>query len=205
MKFPILASFIIFAIVLSYAIKRNASNTRKMEEEFWKREHKANTIRRKPLDNLKFISIPLETFPTHILNENEAVMECISIIENLASEKIVNFSGYSNTDLKLEYGTANLTVLSAYDQNYTLLVRTLQKWADLLIENNYMSEAVVLMEYAVSTGTDISSTYYKLADYYSSGKEYSNIDRLIYMAESLKSPNKKVILNHLKEQYPQIV
>ena len=35
-------------------------------------------------------------------------------------------------DLKLEYGTANINDLSQYDQNYTLLVRTLQKWAEAL-------------------------------------------------------------------------
>ena len=37
----------------------------------------------------------------------------------------MHLTGYTNTDLKLEYGAPNIKLLSAYDQRYTTLARTL--------------------------------------------------------------------------------
>lgn len=203
MNLTFLASFIAFILILSFVIKRQSSQYRKKEELFWTRERQANAVRRKPLDGLRYIEIPLENFPTHILQNDGTVLDCISTLETLTSRKIVNLSGYTNTDLKLEYGTANITALSEYDQNYTVLVRTLQKWADVLLETGYAEEASVLMEFAVSTGTDVSRTYYELADYWASQGETIQIGRLISMAENLRSSNKTAIVRHLREKYPE--
>ena len=127
MNFGFLASFITFSLLVSYTVRKQGKKRRKNDSDFWAREERANSVRRKPLDGLNYIKIPLERFPTHILNEDSTVMECIGIVESLTDKKIVNLTGWTNTDLKLEYGTANITQLSEYDQNYTLLVRTLQK------------------------------------------------------------------------------
>ena len=191
MTFPVLASLIILTLVISISIKRQSRKRERAEREFWAREHRSNNVRRKSLDGLDYITIPLETFPTHLLQEDPVVLECIGIMESLTSRKIVNFTGWSNTDLKLEY-----------DQNYTLLVRTLQKWADVLIAAGHMDEAAVLMEYAVNIHTDISSTYYRLAEYWISQGDASRIPQLIQTAESLRSSNGNVIVRHLKDSYP---
>ncbi len=127
MNIGFLASFITFCLIVTHNIKKQARNGRKQEKSFWARESEANSVRRKPLDGLPYIKIPLESFPTHLLNADATVLECIEVIESLTSEKILNLTGWTNTDLKLEYGAANITALSEYDQNYTLLVRTLQK------------------------------------------------------------------------------
>lgn len=202
MNLAFLASLIAFILIITMSIKRQNKSFQEKENNFWARERQANSVRRKPLDNLNYIKIPLETFPTHLLRENEDVMECIGILESLTSQKIVNLTGYSNTDLKLEYGTANITELTEYDQNYTVLVRTLQKWADILTDAGFMAEAAVLMEFAVNTGTDISRTYDKLAAYYASQGESFRIRRLIETAAGLHSSNRNIILRHLREQYP---
>lgn len=199
MSFGLLASFIVFAITISYTIKKQARRKNTSEADFWNRESQANSVRRKSLDGLRYVSIPLEKFPTHLLNEDPEVMDCINIIESLTAQKIVNLTGWSNTDLKLEYGTANITALSEYDQNYTLLVRTLQKWADALLEAGYGPQAAVLMEFAVSTRTDVSRTYYQLADYWISKGEAFRLEDLIRAAEDLRSSNRDSILRHLKE------
>lgn len=199
-----LASFLTFIVVIFFIMKSQQKKTKAQEAEFWSREARANSVRRKSLDDLNYIKIPLEAFPTRLLNDNTEVLECIDILESLTSRKIVNFTGWSNTDLKLEYGTANLEVLTEYDQNYTVLVRTLQKWADHLIEGGYKKEASKLMEFAVSTNTDISRTYYSLAEYYASLGQYREIDRLRTVAENLQSANRNVIVKHLQESYPDV-
>ena len=198
MNFGFLASLITFALLISYNIKRYSKRGRNQDSDFWSREARANSVRRKSLDGLNYVRIPLESFPTHLLNEDSSVMECIEIIEALTSRKIVNLTGWSNKDLKLEYGTANITQLSEYDQNYTLLARTLQKWADILIETGHVKDAVVLMEFAVSTNTDVSRTYYQLADYLAFQGNTERIEQLIHTAEGLRSGNKNAIVRHLR-------
>ena len=203
MNLPFFASFIAFCLIIYLNIKRQNKSAKQKEKNFWERENQANSVRKKSLDNLNYIRIPLENFPTHLMREDETIMECITIMESLTSQKIVNLTGYSNTDLKLEYGTANITVLTEYDQNYTLFVRTLQKWADTLISGGYTEDASVLLEYAVSTNTDISRTYYQLADYYVSKGELPKIHDLVKTASNLRSSNRDIIIRHLKERYPE--
>lgn len=203
MFFILLASSILLGFIIARNIKLQKKRKAHLEESFWERERRANSTRRKPIDGLNYITIPLEAFPTHILQQDQVVSECISTLEALTSQKILNLTGFSNTDLKLEYGTANINVLSEYDQNYTLLVRTLQKWADVLIETGYMEEASVLMEFAISTGTDVSRTYYELAKYYASQGEMEQIKRLKGLAGALRSSSGKIILRGLNKDYPE--
>jgi len=199
-----LASFLVFIIMVYTVTRKQQKLAKDREAEFWSRERRADSVRRKSLDNLNYIRIPLEAFPTHLLNDDPEVLDCIGILESLTSGKIVNLTGWSNTDLKLEYGTANIEALTEYDQNYTVLVRTLQKWADLLLGSGYQKEAASLMEFAVSTGTDISRTYYSLAEYYASQNRYEEIDRIREVAKNLRSVNRDIIVRHLKESYPDV-
>lgn len=202
---PVLfASFIALILIITFSIRNQAKQAKQKEEDFWSREHRANFVRCKPLDHLKYVKIPLESFPTHLLNDDPRVLECIEVLETLTSRKIVNFTGYSNTDLKLEYGTANLETLTECDQNYTLLVRTLQKWADVLLEAGCDGDAATLMEFAVSIETDVSRTYYLLADYLVSHGQAAQVDRLVRTAENLRSANRDSILKNLREKYPAV-
>jgi len=74
------------------------------------------------------------------MKEDEKVMEFHRILHDLANAPIVNFTGFSNTDLKLEYGAPNIDLLMRYDQSYTTLVRTLQQWAEKLYQAGYITE-----------------------------------------------------------------
>lgn len=199
MKFYILASVIIFCFVIHHAINRSNRISQNAEKEFWAREKKANETRKKPLDTLHYITIPFERLPMNVLTQDETVQGCINTLRELSECKIVNLTGYTNTDLKLEYGTANITVLSQYDQSYTLLATTLQKWADTLWDAGLEDEAVSIMEFALETETDISRTYYLLAEHYRKTGETDKLSRLSEYAENLRSGNRQQILRHLAE------
>ena len=201
MNFFVLASLIVFAPVITRLIKKRNNESVSDEYTFWEREQASNSVRRKSLDSLDYIHIPLESFPMDVLTENTQVCDYQDLIRNLSDRPIVNLTGYTNTDLKLEYGTANITALSEYDQNYTILVRTLQQWADVLLDAGYQQEAVVLMEFALHTGTDISRTYYKLANIHASSGDIFQIEALIRQAESLRSSNRDTIVRTLRESY----
>lgn len=199
MRFPFLASFIIFIIWLTFMLIKSRRREEKQQKLFWERERLANSTRKKPLDDLAYISIPLDTLPMDTASQDSAVLECLEIIRALTTQTIVNLTGYSNTDLKLMYGAPNITLLTEYDQNYTLLVRTLQKWASLLYRYGYLQEARTILEFAVSTDTDVSSTYKLLATIYQDLHEPEKIQDLLQTAASLRSLSKNTIVRILQE------
>lgn len=200
MKFPFLTSVLLFCGVLAYTIKRSNARREDEEEEFWERERQANATRRKSLDGLDYISVPIESLPVSLHTDDETIMEYINTLTDLSSVPIVNLTGYSNTDLKLEYGAPNIDLLSLYDQRYTTLVSTLQRWADKLDEYGETEAVKTILEFAVSTRSDVSKSYKRLASIYNAEGNIEAIQKLLPIAQSLKSPMKDSIIKAINSQ-----
>ncbi|MCH5250014.1 MAG: hypothetical protein J1E98_08775 [Lachnospiraceae bacterium] len=199
MKFPFLASFIIFILWFSYNLSKRKSIDEAPIQEFWEKEHRANNTKKQPLDDLEYITIPFEKLPMHILSDDEQVAEYTETLKHLSETPIVNFTGISNTDLKLKYGAPNLDLLSRYDQNYTVLARTLNKWAEYLYKKGYPAESREILEFAVSTRTDISGSYKLLCQIYKEENTPEKIHDLYPIAESIVSATQKTIVHILQE------
>lgn len=202
MKLPVLASFIIILAIISRLIKKSSRAMDAEQQSFWSKERESNSVRKKPLDNLNYITIPFDNLPCHVHQNNDKVSECLSTLHTLAERKIVNLTGYTNTDLKLTYGTANITVLTEYDQNFMVLVTTLQKWAETLYTLGAVAEAQNILEYAVSVDSDVIKTYDLLASIYDSQQNRTGIEELIRHAESLHSASGKIIVRKLQCYLP---
>ena len=121
------------------------------------------------------------------------------MLRQLATEKILNLTGISNTDLKLQYGVANLEALTAYDENFTKLVKALASYGHELIDAGQPDEARVVLEYAVSIHADAKAIYTMLANLYLSLGEAERIAGLIASADALNSISKSGIIDALKE------
>lgn len=201
MKLPFLASFLILIGIVFYRINRSNHEYKKEETDFWEREKKANATRKKSLDHLPYITIPKSLLSLHCSPSDTELSECITNLKSLSLLKIVNFTGVSNTDLKLAYGTANITVLTEYDLNYTTLARILQKTSELLYDAGRIDDALLYLEFAISTGTDVSKTYFLLADIYKERQDTGKIQHLITQAESIPSLMKQAIVRTLRESY----
>ena len=200
MKFPFLASLIILAIILKTGIKRSNKSMEEANENFWKREHDANFVRKKPLDNLVYLTIPEHFLSLPVPEEDSRARDALDMLKHLSGEKIVNLTGITNTDLKLTYGTANISVLTKYDQNYTRLAHALQQIAASLAGNSHTKEAQEVLEYAVSTKTDISATYLLLADLYIKDNQPEKINALIEKVSALDSLMVPSIVRNLKSK-----
>lgn len=199
MKFPFFASFIVFCVWLGYELHKHRNQEKRTMDDFWEKEAAANRTRRKSLDTLNYITIPFDTLPMDILCDDSQVKEYHETLHELAKDPIVNLTGISNTDLKLEYGAPNITLLSAYDQRYTILARTLQSLADALYKNGYLQEACTVLEFAVSTHTDISATYKLLITLYKELGQENKIPALMPVAEGLNSSMKNVIIQMIQD------
>ena len=199
MKIPIFAIFIVFVVWLAYEISKSNRKQEEIHNAFWEKERQANSTRRKPLDDLAYITIPFEKLPTELYAEEEPVKEYLQTLHFLAKSPIVNFTGISNTDLKLQYGAPNIDLLTKYDQSYTTLARTLQQWASFLYEKGNVPEARDVLEFAISTNTDVSGTYKLLCRIYKEENTPEKIKSLYLVAESLNSLMKPAIFRILQE------
>ena len=198
MKYPIFASVVIFCLTLMYTIHRQRDKEAEEYQSFWDRETKANSTRRKSLDDLNYITIPFDALPMDTLKDDPKVSDYHRTLESISESPIVNFTGFTNTDLKLKYGAPNIDRLMAYDQAYTTLARTLNQWAHYLYENEFIDEARTILEFAMETDTDVSSSFDLLAKIYSDEGNTDKIKALITKASEINSLMSRSIVSKLE-------
>lgn len=212
MIFPVFASVVVFCIWLAYEIRKSNKKGEKSEKAFWAKEAEADNTRKLPLDDLHYIIIPEEIYKP-FMNDKGEFIECdenapkafsdaLTAFKHLKDNKIVNFSNISNTDLKLTYGAANLPELTLYDQNFVLLIRTLQSMGEYYNTLGDKETAKMMLEFAVSSGSDTISTYKLLASIYKEEEDFSKINYLISSASLLNGLTKGPIINYLHELVP---
>lgn len=198
MPFPFIIIFAILCIILMHNIKRSKRAVEERSARFWKREAEADNVRKKDISTLNYISIPLDALPLGTDSDPE-VQEAEATIRRLADTRILNLGDYTNTELKLEYGVANLNFLSECDERFTVLIRTLYQWACLLLEHDYVAEAIQVAQYSIDIGSDISGCYYMLADYYHAQGDNASIRLLLESAESIKGIQADSVKDYLNK------
>lgn len=195
---PIFAFFVLFLLCALYKMRKSTQMSQKISDEFWETEHKADGVRKKDIEHLDYINIDFERLPFH--EEDPLPMRHYEEkILDLKGEKILNLTGYTNTELKLMYGAPNLPVLTEYDSNYTTLVSYLAKWGTECYNLKRIDDAKILFEYGIQIGTDVSSNYILLATIYQSENQTDRIYSLIDAAENVRSLSKNTILKNLKQ------
>lgn len=197
--FPFFGCFIIFLIWFAYERKKHEKIEQKRDDAFWLREHEANFTRKKNLDVIEYIKIPYDSFPLDKYADSKAIAQCEEILLSLKDKRILNLTQKTSTDIKLEYGAANLSALTEYEENYIILIRTLQQYAEALCDDGHADDAIPVLEYAVDAGSDIKATYLLLADIYRKQGFNDKITDLIGHAKKLNSLMKQPIINALNE------
>ena len=207
MKFLLLPSITILIFVLNHNIRKNKNLDKQDVNSYLSREDAANNTRKKDLTNLPYVEVPLNTLPLDItLNDEKKqsqISQYIKEIRFLSEKKMLNLIGLSNTDLKEQYGPANLEILTMYDQNYARYIRNLHLLADGIYEQ-YPDKAVKVWEYCLSIGTDISGTYAQLGQYYMEHDDLEHFMKLYDFIPDKETISGKTIvkkLNALKEQF----
>lgn len=182
-----LMCIIVFILLFKYRLNSITKEEQLQEEEYLQTEKNASLSANKSLEDLTFISIPLDRFHFHS-SKDAQLSQIEEDIQKLSTEKICNLNGISNTDLKLNYGADNFDLLSKYDQNYLELVRTLAEWSTRLLELGYDDDAIAVAEYAIDCNSDVSKTYTTLAKIYKKQGKLDKLYDLIPMVEKLSTP-----------------
>ncbi len=192
---PAIIITILFWIVRHNAYKDNINHN---GETVLERESRANSTRKQDISGLDYIKIPIEQLPFGLCEVSEAI-RAEEAIKALSSSDILNLTGITNTELKLQYGPANLDKLSQCDERFTRLVRSLQQWGQALYDNDMKAEAITVLQYSVDIGSDIRGTYELLASHYSNDKEM--LTKLREQASSLRSLSKTIILDNIDQYF----
>ena len=196
----ILPYFIIILIVIQLYLKKSTRSGSERSKKYWEREQKANSTRKQDISSLNYIkwddalpAIDNNLTLADILNNSPEALKAYNNIQTLKTEPMLNLSEYSNTDLKLKYGVANLDTLTQYEDNYTSFIKSLSEL--ILIEHKDISDATAFLEYAVKIGSDIRLTYTDLYALYSEAGNASKIRQLRQYASLIKSVNKDLIVS----------
>ena len=189
--FVFLAIFIVFLLYINFLMHKNKRAQENLEKQFWDREHSANFTRKKDISNLNYLIITEDKIPQNLTTDAK------KSLETLCGQKMLNLSSMSNTDLKLEYGVANLDELSACDDRFSTFERNAAIYAQELSDAGYTDQARQLLEFAVSCHVDNSSIYTQLATIYQTGGNLSGILQL-----QLAPFPQKIILEKLKSFQP---
>ena len=195
--------------ILAWVLKHNADkrdhSDKRSVRSYLNRESAANSVRRQDISDLPYIQAPIESFPFDItLNDAKKQLQIDNYkkeILSYAGKPMLNLIGVTNTELKENYGPANLDVLSIYDQNYNQYMRYLFLYAQAIYEE-YPVKAADLLTYCISTGTDISGIYELLGRYYKEKGDLTAFNHLYDIIPDTNSISGKMILNkldHLKE------
>lgn len=198
----ILPYFIIILIVIQLYLKKSTRSGSERSKKYWEREQKANSTRKQDISSLNYIkwddalpAIDNNLTLADILNNSPEALKAYNNIQTLKTEPMLNLSEYSNTDLKLKYGVANLDTLTQYEDNYTSFIKSLSELGHILIERKDISDATAFLEYAVKIGSDIRLTYTDLYALYSEAGNASKIRQLRQYASLIKSVNKDLIVS----------
>ncbi len=138
---------------------------------------------------------PIEKIPQNLHTDAEKTLV------RLSSDKMLNLSGITNTELKLEYGAANLDELSSYDANFTEFVSAVNTYAQELLAADQKDTAKDLLELAVSFHADAISIYTTLADLYKENGQTGHIRVFSLRRKSILSA-RNIIIENLKTYLP---
>lgn len=199
MLMPIVIGLVLFLFLWMH-IEGSKTNRKNqiIKDSFWNKENQANVTRKVDISGLDYITIPIDCLPFTDTTE-EVLISLQHSIKSLSQYPILNLTGFSNTDLKLKYGVANITFLSQCDSNYTLLVNGLYKWGSYLYDHEQIHDATTVFEFGIQCRTDVSKNYLILAKIYKDTNAPKKIDDLMLVAETLQSLTKDFILSSLKE------
>lgn len=190
--------FIVFVLWLRVKMNRTNYESTLDSKSFWEREEKANFTRSKDISTLSYLTVSEDELPFSNSTEDEQEAWLEQEVKKFLNRKMINLSAFSNTDLKEQYGIANLDELSEYDQNFLLFIRNLSTWGNYLYQKNDFTRAKQIMEYSLSIESDISTVYTTLGHIYAAEGKLQKIDELITLAENSEAALKDSIIRQLQ-------
>ena len=205
MAFPIVfVWFLIGIFIFRHHLRKSSKAQEEVTAAFWKKEEESLVVRKKELVEDDYIHPGLteddlkdEAYYKSMDAQN--LYRYVTYLKEVMAKPMVNFEHTSNADLRLSYGTANLTIIEAYEENYNAYIATLFKLGKGLHEAGDDSLAITLLNEGIRCGTDNRQHYLLLAQIHKAANDDQAINALYQKAEGLHSLTKGALLKALDQ------
>lgn len=190
---PFFIIFVTFVLLVTLQIRRSTKAQEDVERQFWQREQEANHVRRKDLSALDYITLPMDLIPGTLHTEAEEALL------HMDQVSMLNLTPFTNTDLKLQYGAANLEQLSKYESAYVDMIHQITIYSRELLEAGDTESARKLLSYAVDCGDDSQGIYIPLAQIYKDTEDPEALAELVKSAGKLETIGAPSLLARLRQ------
>lgn len=189
---------LIFTIWLTYELKKSTKNNTSSSADFWKRESEAAYVPAKSTEDVNFVTLDESLLPVIGYDDDPDIKEYTAELKSLCNRQLADLSSYTNTDLKLKYGTRNFQPLCDADADYTKVVTLISKLLPLLIDNNRLDDAGKLLEYTEQSGMSGRSITVSRGRYYAAIDDTDSLNKLINSVR-LNSPSSDKLIVELTQ------
>ena len=195
--------FLTFLFIWSHNLRKRQKKHEAEREAFWGKEERSLAVRKKEIPAELYFrpNISRLSFPT--LTLAPAAAEKYQTLEKQIRGSVglpmLSLSGMSNTDLRLNFGTANQPVIAQAEENYEAFLNFLYEYAVLMNEHGQAEEAIAALEEAVRLKSDICQHYFLLADLYRAQSDANSLQILTALVQDMTSSSKQRILNYLEK------
>ena len=149
---------------------------RKQEEinrRFFEAETAANQVRKKELGQELYYVADLSRLPEIPDSDPHMVLRA-------SKRPMIYFrQPLTNLELKQTYGLAQMETIAQHEENFNEYLKSLTNWANELLEKNQETDALYVLDYAISLGAEFRNTYKLAADLYTKREDIHNLDYLV--------------------------
>ena len=194
--------FLIFCAWLNYEKNKSHKKQKRNSQKFWDREEKANHTRNKDICHRPMFSPAKSRIPMPASTDENVTYYQNRVCASL-EQPMMDLSGYTNTDLKLAYGTGNFNTLSEYDRNFNDFLMNMTNLGKAYFSAGYFADAAAVYKLCIESGSCRHSDYKALAETYTAMGTPGKISELISEAETSELPRKASLIRQLRSiQHP---
>ena len=123
-------------------------------------------------------------------------------LEEIATHRMLNLNGKTNTDLKLMYGPGNLEAVQQMGDDFSQMTILLCDYAKCLMQAERYHDALTVLSFGSSVNSDISTNYMLMGDCYQALHQERKIPAVIEQVKSLHLLLEPKILEYLVPMVP---
>jgi len=190
MGFPtIFALFVIFALLFNHRLNRLTRLEREAKVAFWESERDSLSVRKKEFVEENYLrpDISSLTFPQLDVKDYDLVLyeSLKSKLLELSTKDMMNFSHLTNTEIRLQFGTANQTAIADNESAYNTYLKTLADYGKFMNEQGELNEAIIALEECIRMKSEYSRHYLFLAQLFAIIKNEEAFHQLCEKASTI--------------------
>lgn len=201
---PILFIWTLIAIfIFRHHMKKSSKKQNDVSKAFWAKEASSLVVRKKDLTQVDYVypNLTEEDLKGEAWLEaqgQKSLYRYETQIAGLLKQPMMNFQSMSNTDLRLTFGTANLTIIRENEERWNSYLKALYQMGSKLLASGETVYSIKLLEEGIAMGTDNRQHFLTLGRYYKDSGDTDAYHQLLATAQSLESLTKNALVRDLK-------